>query len=116
MNGLKRWLERVSSEQHSGGYTVDELIAYAKGKPTISVDLNELKWQYPHDRISKKRLEKIVIDGFPIIVYRDAEGTLKTLDGFHRAYKAIKEGRKQIKATLMTDTDLAILKKQSLRK
>lgn len=90
-------------------YTVDDLLNYVKGKPTINVDLKELAWQYPHDRISKKRITNVVIDGWPIIVYRDKDGTLKTLDGFHRAYKAIKEGRSQIKAYLITDRDIAIL-------
>jgi len=94
-----------------GSYTVDELIEYANGKPVITLDLNELKHQYPHDRISKKRLERIVIDGFPIIVKRHAEGYLYTLDGFHRAYKAIKEGRKTIQGVLLSDKDIEILKK-----
>jgi len=98
-----------------GSYTVDELITYAKNKPVITIDLNELKHQYPHDRISKKRLEKVVIEGFPIIVKRHANGELSTLDGFHRAYKAIKEGRTTIEGVLLTDKDLEILKRASKR-
>lgn len=104
-----QFCKTISQESH-GSYTVDELIEYAKGKPVTSVDLEELRWQYPHDRISKKRLDRIVIDGFPIIVMRDADGTLKTLDGFHRAYKAIKESRKTIQAVLITEADLRKLR------
>jgi hypothetical protein len=106
---VMQFCKTISQESH-GSYTVDELIEYAKGKPVTSVDLEELRWQYPHDRISKKRLDRIVIDGFPIIVMRDADGTLKTLDGFHRAYKAIKEGRKTIQAVLITEADLRKLR------
>ena len=91
-------------------YTVDQLIEYVKGKPVIEVNLDELRWQYPHDRISKKRLAKIEIDGYPIIVERLDSKTLRTLDGFHRAYKAIKEGRTTIKAVLLTKQDFVNLK------
>ena len=96
-------LKQTSNE--SARYTVDELIAYAKGKATVDIDLSELEWQYPHARISKVRLAKIVIDGFPIIVTRRADGSLATLDGFHRTYKAIKEGRKTIKGVVITEQD-----------
>lgn len=98
------------SQEAQGSYTVDELIEYAKGRPVVTIDLEELRWQYPHDRISKKRLANIVIDGFPIIVTRDADGTLKTLDGFHRAYKALKEGRTTIQAVEITAYDLKKLR------
>lgn len=94
-------------------YTVDQLIKYAETLPVITVQLSELEWQYPHDRISKKRLAGIVIDGFPVIVTRRTDGTLVTLDGFHRAYKALKEGRKTIKARMITPADIEKLNKDA---
>lgn len=97
-----------------GSYTVGELITYAKHKPVIKVELSELKHQYPHDKINKKRLDSVVIDGFPIIVIRLKSGPLATLDGFHRAYKAIKEGRKTIEAVLLTDNDIETLKRDNV--
>lgn len=107
---LFAYCRTITKENYQTSYTVDELLEYVKGKPVITVDLEELRWQYPHDRISKKRIEKVVIDGWPIVVARDKDGDLYTLDGFHRAYKALKEGRKTIQAYLITDKDFAVLK------
>lgn len=92
-------------------YTVEQLIKYADTKPVVDVNISELTWMYPHDRISKKRLAGVVIDGFPIIVTRRTDGTLVTLDGFHRTYKAWKEGRKTIKARFITPADIEKLNK-----
>lgn len=105
-----KMVQTFSLEQHNT-YTVNQLLEYVKGKPVIEIDLEKLKWQYPHDRISKKRLDGIVIDGWPIIVELLDDGDYRTLDGFHRAYLAIREGRTKIKAYLITDKDIAKLNK-----
>lgn len=104
-------LARLVTKYSNESYTVDDLIEYAKGRPTIDLSLKELEHQYPHDRISKKRIDKVVIEGFPIIVKQDSDGDWFTLDGFHRAYKALKRGDTTIKAIVITDKDIAILNK-----
>lgn len=109
---IKKFCNRISLESYTS-YTVDDLLEYVKGKPTFDLDLDKLKWQYPHDRISKKRLAGIVIDGFPIIVEALDDGDYRTLDGFHRAYVAIKEGRRNIKAYLITEKDIAVLNRNA---
>lgn len=91
-------------------YTVADLIKYVKDKPTIDLSLKELEHQYPHDRISKKRLAGVVIEGYPIIVKKVGD-VYCTLDGFHRAYKALKRGDTSIKAIVITDKDVALLNK-----
>lgn len=106
---LDRWLEKVAPALEA--YTVDDILKYVVGMPTFTLSLDKLKWQYPHDRISKKRLAGIVIDGFPIIVEELDDGDYRTLDGFHRAYLAIKEGRQTIQAYLITDKDIDRLNK-----
>lgn len=86
--------------------TVEQLQTYAKGKPVVNIKLSELKHQYPHDRISKKRLDAVTIDGFPIIALRRSDGTLVTVDGFHRAYKAITQGHSSIKGVILSEADM----------
>lgn len=92
------------------GYTIDELIEFAKTKPVISVNVSDLTWMYATGRINKQRVGDVVIDGFPIIVIKRPNGKLVTLDGFHRTYKAWKEGRNKIEAVMLTEADLQKLK------
>lgn len=101
----------MSGQEVSGGsYTVAELLEYAKTKPVVTVNISELTWMFDTGRINKRRVAGVVIEGFPIIVTRQANGKLVTLDGFHRTYKAWQEGQTTIKAVIMTTQDLNKLK------
>lgn len=111
MSNIIEWLERASLEE--GYYTVDQLIEYVKGKPTITVKLSELKWVFEDTKFNKKRVAKAVIDGFPIIVKKTKDGRLAILDGYHRTAKAFQENRTTIEAVLVTEADLVKLKKQN---
>lgn len=94
-------------------YTVDDLLEYAKKKKPINISLSELMHQYDlNKKVSKTRMSKIVIDGYPIIITK-RDGSWVTLDGFHRALKAIGEGRTHIKAVVITKSDMIKLKKMS---
>lgn len=111
MSNIIEWLERVSLEE--GYYTVNQLIEYVKGKPTITVKLSELKWVLTDTKLNKKRVAKAVIEGFPIIVKKTKDGRLAILDGHHRTTKALQENHTTIKAVLITEADLVKLKKQN---
>ncbi len=112
MNLLEKYTEgKDSTFTHEGGsYTVDELIQYAKNKQVIEVELKELQWMYDNPRLNKRRIAKVIIDGYPIIVTHTKDGKLVTLDGFHRAYKAIQEGREYIEAIYISRNELEKLK------
>lgn len=101
---------RYSTTTHDGfDYKIDDLIDHIKDKSTIQLNLNELKWAMDGVVPDAKRVDRSVVDSYPIIVTRFRDGRYVTLDGFHRALKAVKEGRVSIEAYPVTEDELETL-------
>lgn len=100
----------TSTFSHEGNrYKVDDVIALANKKQTVDFNLSKLQWleTEPADEQRIQRADATV----PVIVVEYEPNKWATLDGFHRARKAIKAGDATIPAKIVTPNEVASLPK-----
>ncbi len=97
---------QLSTFEHGGKKlhcNVDLLIEDYKEKDTEWVNVSEIF--NPDSTVNSEYAMKIDVSR-PIIVVRFDDGTYETLDGNHRLFRAAHEGKSQIKAHILNESEL----------
>lgn len=86
--------------------TEQDAIEYVKNRAKQTIKLDELRWQYTEERLSKISAKKLADVDKPVIVWYGSGGTLYTLVGYATAKQAIDAGKTQLSGYILTTQDI----------